>query len=96
MFLDYNFLRICLTLLYINLIKIKNHLYYLIFFFFCLCVFPGVSHFSHFVMGRTHPQFWGCKEWFWGSKMSIDNKMFGGPGLEISKEISNKGDKIPL
>ena len=56
----------------------------------------SLFHFSHFVLGRTHPQFWGWKEWFWGSKMSIDQMIVGGVGMWISIEIHINGGKLPL
>ena len=59
-------------------------------------LFFSIFHFSHFVLGRTHPQFCGWKDWFWGSKMSIDQVVGGGWWMWISKEIHINGGKIPL
>ena len=70
MFLDDYFLRICLTLYYINL----KEIFKTVFFFFLLSGGARLfrfSIFSRFFPGRTHPQFCGCQQWFWGSKNLI-------------------------
>ena len=95
MFLDDGFLRICLTILHKNLKAIFSFSFFLIFLLWFSGLF-SISSFWRFFPGRTHPQFCGCQHWFWGSKMSIDQKVVGGGGVWISKEIQSNRGKIPL
>ena len=82
-----------------SLIKFEGHkiiLFFLLFRFLVFFWFTRFLLFPRFFPGRTHPHFWGWKEWFWGSKMSIDQKVVVVIGGWISMEIQNNMWKLPL
>ena len=82
-----------------SLIKFEGHkiiLFFLLFRFLVFFWFTRFLLFPRFFPGRTHPHFWGWKEWFWGSKISIDQRIVGGWWMWISIEIHINGGKLPL